>query len=262
MSNFQDAAYGKDHDYVAGSPHLRHAALRSRIQSSITATVSSLAATRPAEVLEIGAGHGHFTRTLLSAGARVTVTEMSKASADHLTAASAETLGVQVVHDPDGRWVFETERTFDAVVCISVLHHIPDYLEALRRYAEITEPGGAFISWQDPLWYPRLPSRQRRAAQFAYYSWRLGQGGWLRGAKTALRRARGVLDVSNEADMVEYHVVRNGVDEKAIAELLAKLYGSITLERYWSTQSVRWQRWGERQGFVSTFGSVASDRLA
>jgi SAM-dependent methyltransferase len=260
MSNFQEAGHGVGHDYVAGSPHLKHAALRNKIESSLSNIYSGLGATGSAQVLEIGAGHGPFTRTLLSMGANVTVTEMSKPSVDHLSNVFAGESAVKVIHDAGGRWTFETDRKFDAVICVSVLHHIPDYLAAIRRYAEITKPGGAFVSWQDPLWYSRLRFVDRSAAQVAYYLWRLTQGDLLRGAKTVSRRLRGALDESEESDMVEYHVVRKGVDEEAVEELLISLFESVTIERYWSTQSTWGQQWGERRGFVSSFGFEATQR--
>ena len=48
----------------------------------------------------------------------------------------------------------------------------------------------------------------------SYYLWRLTQGHWLHGFADHLRRLRGILDETKIADMVEYHVVRDGVDEK------------------------------------------------
>jgi SAM-dependent methyltransferase len=259
MPNFQEAGHGIGHDY-GRAPHLRHASLRGRIESSLSHSCSGLGTRGSLAVLEIGAGHGPFTPTLLSLGAHVTMTEMSKPAVDRLKDVFAREPRVKVIHDAEGLWPFETDRQFDAVVCVSVLHHIPDYLQAIRRYAEITRPGGAFISWQDPLWYSRLPFWDRLAAQVAYYWCRLPRGEWQRGARTLSRRVRGILDESEESDMVEYHVVRNGVDEEAIQEFLISLYGSVAIERYWSTQSVWWQRWGERRGLVSSFGSVATHR--
>lgn len=259
MSNYQEAGHGVGHDYVAGSPHLKHASLRTRIESSLSRMSSELDG-RSLDVLEVGAGHGPFTPTLLSLGANVTVTEMSKPSVEHLSRIFAREPRVQVIHDAKGLWAFETDQRFDAVVCVSVLHHIPDYLAAIRRFAAITRTGGVFVSWQDPLWYSRLPLGYRSAAHVAYYWWRLPKGGWIRGARSFSRRVRGALDESEKSDMVEYHVVRKGVDEKAIEDLLISLYGSVTIERYWSTQSAWWQNWGERRGLVSSFGSLASHR--
>ena len=126
---------------------------------------------------------------------------MSLPAVNRLTQLFGDDPEVEVVHDEEGTWSFGTSRTFDAVLCLSVLHHIPDYLSAVNRYVDITRPGGAFVSWEDPLWYSRLPKSQRLAAQAAYYSWRIGAvrihtGRALRGVATLSRRLRGVLDPS------------------------------------------------------------------
>jgi 2-polyprenyl-3-methyl-5-hydroxy-6-metoxy-1,4-benzoquinol methylase len=261
-SHFQDVGHGDGYDYVSGSPHLKHAQLREQLCAVLDATIGNLQdQNRPIEVLEVGAGHGFFTSRLRAGGARVTTTEMSRPSAEYLTRAYAGDPDVDVIYDADGQWAFETGRTFDAVVCLSVLHHIPDYLAAVRRFADITRPGGAFVSWQDPLWYSRLSKSERVAAQVAYYSWRTRQGELLRGVATMSRRLRAVLDPDNPSDMVEYHVVREGVDESALQTLLANRYESVDVKRYWSTQSARWQSWGDSRGYASTFGIVASDRV-
>ena len=185
---------------------------------------------------------------------------MSKPSVDSLSQRFAQDPNVNVVYDPDGTWAMLTDETFDAVVCLSVLHHIPDYLAAVRRYSEITRVGGAFVSWQDPIQYDHVPPHQRRAALISYYLWRLTQGHWLHGFATILRRLRGILDETKIADMVEYHVVRDGVDEKALEALLSSHYDGVTVERYWSTQGSQFQSWGERHGFESTFGVIAQGR--
>ena len=75
---------------------------------------------------------------------------MSLPSVKHLTQLFGDDPEVEVVHDEEGTWAFGTSRTFDAVLCLSVLHHIPDYLSAVNRFVEITRPGGAFVSWEDP----------------------------------------------------------------------------------------------------------------
>ena len=117
-----------------------------------------------------------------------------------------------------------------------------------------------FVSWQDPIQYDHVPPYQRRAALISYYLWRLTQGNWLHGFATILRRLRGILDETKIADMVEYHVVRDGVDEKALEALLSSHYDCVTVERYWSTQGSQFQSWGERHGFESTFGVIAQGR--
>jgi hypothetical protein len=61
--------------------------------------------------------------------------------------------------------------------------------------------------------------------------------------------------------MVEYHVVRNGVDEEALQRLLAPVFQEVKLHRYWSTQSALLQSVGERFGWQAAFGILASNRV-
>jgi SAM-dependent methyltransferase len=260
-SNFQELGHGEGHDYGPGSPHLKHPGLSSMIIASLTKVTLGLG-NNPPEILEVGAGHGTFTAVLRSLGARVTVTEMSKASAEHLSKAFSGDTSVEVIYDPEGSWAQVSDRTFDAVFCISVLHHIPDYLAASEQYCQMIRPGGAFISWQDPILYSHVSRRDRRAAVVSYYLWRITQGDWQRGLQTASRRLRGVLDETNVADMVEYHVVRDGVDEEALAALLSGYFPHVSIARYWSTQASALQAWGERRGTLSTFGIVADRPIA
>jgi len=59
--------------------------------------------------------------------------------------------------------------------------------------------------------------------------------------------------------MVEYHVVRDGVDELALADLLRKRFADVDIVRYWSHQSRIVQSIGERMGLANTFGLYAKD---
>lgn len=261
MANPQEIAYPEGYDYAAGSPHLKHAELRARVDASLLAEVDRIRATvGRCRALEIGAGHGSFTAVLRDAGAEVTVTEMSGPSAGHLEKLFAADPGVRVVHDPEASWADTTLDRFDLVVAISVLHHIPDYLGAVSRYVDITQPGGTFISWQDPMWYARVPKGSRLSAQAAYLAWRLGQGNLSRGLRTRWRRIRGVWDEGEVSDMSEYHVVRQGVDELALMALLRARYAETHLTTYWSTQAGPLQRVGERLGMTGTFSAVARGR--
>ena len=72
------------------------------------------------------------------------------------------------------------------------------------------------------------------------------------------RRGRRTYDESKPSDMVEYHVVRGGVDEQAIVELLSPMFQTVEVFSYWSTQSRLAQYAGRRLGLVNTFGVVAS----
>ena len=61
--------------------------------------------------------------------------------------------------------------------------------------------------------------------------------------------------------MVEYHVVRGGVDECAVRDLLATLFPDVRVITYWSAQSGWAQALGRRTGLRTTFGVVARHRL-
>lgn len=256
----QDRAHPAGHDYDKGSPHLRHPQLRSMVQGRLEALVAeAIARTGRCRVLEIGAGHGTFTETLLAAGATVTVTETSRASAQHLRAVFAGDRRVRVLYDATGEELFELGETFDLAAIISVLHHIPDYLAFLHRLGDRIEPDGAIFSVQDPLFYPRRSLPAHVASRGSYFLWRLGQGEVRRGLRTRLRRLRGVWSETEESDLVEYHVVRQGCDEEAIREALDPAF-EVAIFRYWSTQSPLLQRLGERTRLRSDFGVVARRR--
>jgi len=93
-------------------------------------------------VLEVGAGHGAFTDHVLAMGAEVTVTEMSRPSLDVLAHRYEHTLGVRLVFDPDGEAAFGSGGDYDLILCVSVLHHIPNYESFVRRAADLLASGG------------------------------------------------------------------------------------------------------------------------
>jgi SAM-dependent methyltransferase len=262
MGELQERFHHRDHDYEPGSPHLRHGRLRNEIVGRIrTLVADQFARSGGCRVLEIGAGHGSFTDHVAATGAELTVTEMSRPSLDRMRERFAWNPRVRLVHDPDGEAIFAEAAVYDLVLCISVLHHVPDYVHFVERLTALIAPGGAFASFQDPLWYPRRSRLQLRADRAAYYTWRLGQGHLAQALSTGVRRLRRIHDESNPADMVEYHVVRSGVDEDALVQALGKSFDDVELWRYWSTQSPAFQGVGARLGLRSTFGLVARGRL-
>jgi SAM-dependent methyltransferase len=162
------------------------------------------------------------------------------------------------IMDGDVFDVVERLRTeghrFDLVVARAFLYHIPDYLALLRQFAVVLERHGQFISYADPLRYDTVPWRARRFSQASYYWWRLFQGNYGRGLRTLTRRAQQRLDENCPADMVEYHVVRNGVDQLAIRQLLEERGFAVrTITYHWSQSPLgNWlgQRLRLHNGFV------------
>jgi SAM-dependent methyltransferase len=262
MASLQEVDYGADRDYTHGSPHLVHVQLRTRIEDDLSRLVRMTRAERgTCHALEVGAGHGTFTGTLLAAGATVTVTEMSEPSVAVLKQRFAGA-DVEVIYDSEGVQAAQVAaRGCDLVIFISVLHHIPNYLTTVGELVNGLRSGGAFYCAQDPMWYPSRSRFNMAADRGAYMLWRLGQGNVKRGLKTRVRRLRGVYDETEAADMVEYHVVRQGVDERALATLLRERFDVVETWLYWSTQAKWLQRLGERLGWKSTFGMIAVRKL-
>lgn len=211
-------------------------------------------------MLEVGAGHGGFTDILAAAGADVTVTEMSRPSLALLQRRYARNPRVHLLYDRDGEAVFRQSERYDIVLCISVLHHIPDYLAFISRLSGRITGGGVFACFQDPLWYPRRNRANRCVDRGAYYLWRVTQPDLRGGLSTRIRRIRGVYNDTDPADMVEYHVVRSGVDERAICDLLRPEFSVVTEWRYWSTQSPLLQKVGSALNLSNTFGIIAQGR--
>lgn len=257
----QATRYCEGVDYVTGSPHLSHHRLRSYLMNRMWHLVdAAFRRSGRCRILEVGGGHGTFTAHLVAMGADVTVTEVSKPSAEVLSRHFQHSRNVRVLHDDDGEVVFNLPADFDVALCISVLHHIPDYILFVRRLTLLLRAGGALASYQDPDWYPRRSRLNSTAAHGSYFAWRITQSDLLAGARTRIRRLRGSYDESLAADTTEYHVVRQGVDEQALAELLRTAFGQVELLPYWSTQAAPLQRLGEKLGLCNTFGIEATDR--
>ena len=189
---------------------------------------------------------------------KATVTEMSKASFDYLTERFRDTSAVRVLYDIDGNAPFNEEAQYDVILLISVIHHIPDYLEVITRLCDsVLRPGGTVVTFQDPVWYPRQKRRERALSWAAYFAWRITQGEFRRGMATRFRRLRGVYSESNASDLVEYHVVRQGVDDVALADLFRARFAEVEVDRYFSTQSPQLQLICEKRLPPNTFGIVA-----
>jgi SAM-dependent methyltransferase len=262
VARSQDAFHSEGHDYTVGSPHLRHTALFERVNAQIHRAVTGvLERQNSCAVLEVGAGHGSFTETVLTAGGTPTVTEMSKPSYEFLTHKFRDNSDVRVVYDSDGEAAFRDGAKYDVILMISVIHHIPDYIRTLTRLCDtVLRPGGAVVAYQDPLWYPRQTRFARLLDTGSYLAWRLTQGEFRRGLKTRWRRLRGVYDDSEPSDLVEYHVVRQGVDERALQELFTARFAEVEIDTYFSTQSPLLHAVGAKYFPHNTFGIVARGR--
>lgn len=162
---------------------------------------------------------------------------------------------LQAIHDADGS-LSTISDGYSLLMCISVLHHIPDYVGLLKEASERISRGGALLTLQDPMWYPRHRFAHR-LGQAAYLTWRLGDGSPVTGLQTRLRRISRTLDETNPSDAVEYHVVRNGIDEEEVLAFAREAFAEVELIPYWSSQLRLGQSLGERFGLQNSFGMAA-----
>jgi SAM-dependent methyltransferase len=249
-------------DYIDGAPHIKHASLR-QLYSSLVVRVFDNAreqSTVP-RVLDLGAGEGAVTLPFLELGARVVAVDISDSQLKVLREKCGRFQGMLDVRCEDiSSTLRDTREKYDIVVVNSFLHHIPDYLGLIRDAVPVLSPRGQFFSFQDPLRYDSLGAFTTTFSTLAYGGWRIFKGDVLGGVKRRLRRARGVYLEDSVHDNAEYHVMRNGVDQDAIYELLGSLNCDCDLVKYFSTQSAVFQPIGRALGLENTFAVIGQRR--
>ncbi len=98
------------------------------------------------DVLEIGPGFGATTRVLAGSVDRLSVVELDPGYCRRLQAELGNGAGVSVVQGDATELPFPDGR-FSAVLCFTMLHHIPTVAQQDRAFAEVARvlrPGGTF----------------------------------------------------------------------------------------------------------------------
>ncbi|MGI8557919.1 MAG: class I SAM-dependent methyltransferase [Solirubrobacteraceae bacterium] len=254
LTSFNEKVYAESNAYEK-SPHLRHPSINRLLLGQLRNAVNDVRARGlEAALLDVGAGTGPFTPAALNAGCTVTATDVAPSAVAGFNARYEAQPRATAVLDLQGDLSILGDRRFSVILFASVLHHIADYEQAIEDSLQHLVPGGALLTFQDPLWYPRLPRAVRLLRSGSYVAWRVTQRrDTVSGIGNRLRRATGRLDEFRASDMVEYHVVRNGVDDHALERRFADRFERFAVIRYWSTPSVIGQRLGERLGAKTEF---------
>jgi SAM-dependent methyltransferase len=98
------------------------------------------------DVLELGPGPGRTTEQLLARAPRLTALELDGGAARALRARLADPR--LAVLEGDATAMPFPDGSFDAVVCLTMLHHLPDAAAQDRLLAEaarVLRPGGRFV---------------------------------------------------------------------------------------------------------------------
>ena len=116
-------------------------------QRRITAqlkTVSSLVVANKKRALDVGAGTGNITGKLLKLGYTVVANDISPEMCEILRKKFSTQMyngTLTVLNEPVENLTFE-EETYDVVTGYSVLHHLPDYVNALGCLCSFLHKGG------------------------------------------------------------------------------------------------------------------------
>ncbi len=97
-----------------------------------------------ATIAEIGCGNGRYIRTLARYARRVVGIEPGD-GVENARRYCADAANVDVVRADV--YALPPLPPLDWVLCIGVLHHLPEPLEALRRMRETLRPGGQALVW-------------------------------------------------------------------------------------------------------------------
>jgi ubiquinone/menaquinone biosynthesis C-methylase UbiE len=130
---------------------------------SILKMVDQLVADNQKEALDFGAGTGNLTGKLLRMGYKVTAIDISAEMCAILkkrykTWIEAEKL--IVITSPIEDVSFDRDE-FDLIACYSVLHHLPDYIDALQRLSVFLKKGGVmYIDHEASPFYWKDESRK------------------------------------------------------------------------------------------------------
>lgn len=254
------AAYDSEatRSYIDSAPHIKHTSLRTLYAELLTQVYDYAAKrTETPRVLDLGAGEGSVTLPFLELGARVTAVDISRSQLDALRQ-RCERFGERLeLRQEDIIEALKEKKEYDIIVVNSFLHHIPDYLGLIREAIALLSPYGQFFSFQDPLRYDTVGKFQKTFSDLSYFCWRISKGDALAGIKRRLRRGRGVYLADSMHDNAEYHVVRNGVDQDAIAGLFETEGFECDVVRYFSTQNGLFQALGAGIKVNNTFAIVA-----
>lgn len=143
------------HNRIAESYDATHGEIfndieQSRLRAALGRARDGVATgSKPLRALDFGCGSGNLTRHLLALGMEVVAADVSRAFLrvveQRFVSEPVSTLPIS----GDGL-AGTADASFDFVAAYSVLHHIPDYLAAVREMARVLKPGGVLLLDHEP----------------------------------------------------------------------------------------------------------------
>jgi SAM-dependent methyltransferase len=128
--------YRRGHSrYEMRHPEIFNAVEQARLRVSLERACAEIPGRR---ALDFGCGSGNVTAHLVELGMEVTAADLSP----EFLSTVEERFGVVTLRLNGRDLAGVPDGSFDLVAAYSVLHHIPDYLAAVRELARVTAPGG------------------------------------------------------------------------------------------------------------------------
>ncbi|TMJ13065.1 MAG: class I SAM-dependent methyltransferase [Alphaproteobacteria bacterium] len=135
------------HDKVARKYDTHHGEIfnpieQERLAASLSSALDAVTTgNKPLKALDFGCGSGNLSRHLLALGCDVVAADVSKHFLELVSGRfPADRLSTLLMNGADLSNV--EDDSFDIVATYSVLHHVPDYLGAVREMARVCRPGG------------------------------------------------------------------------------------------------------------------------
>jgi SAM-dependent methyltransferase len=123
---------------------------------------------RPERILDWGCGHGHAAHALLAAGLDVVALEYDASARERQRRPLPFYPDVHAVLTPEPvRLPFE-DASFDAVLSLGVLEHVPDPHRSLDEIHRVLKPGGTLYLYKLPNRYSYL-ERIAKLAGLSYH---------------------------------------------------------------------------------------------
>ena len=132
------------HDIIASKYNIRHEEIFNPIEQKrlekLIGELISMVEEKEINILDFGAGTGNLTNFFLKYNAKVTATDISEKSLrilkNRFNSSSLSTKIINGITLPFANQIFDISATY------SVLHHIPDYLSAIKEMIRVTKIGG------------------------------------------------------------------------------------------------------------------------
>jgi ubiquinone/menaquinone biosynthesis C-methylase UbiE len=134
------------HDLIADVYDTKHTEIynfreQERLRKIISELIELTSKKNEISVLDFGAGTGNLSLKFLNFQCRVTACDVSEKSLNVLKKKSKNHKNL-ITQKINGDKLPFPDNSFDIISTYSVLHHIPDYLSAVKEMIRVCKPGG------------------------------------------------------------------------------------------------------------------------